>query len=73
MSVGMWLPCQLARKGCFVYLGSRDKEKGNEAVNKLNAEGLNADCIEIDVTNPVQPLSSHLKARVPNPFHSPMD
>lgn len=43
---------QLALLGYFVYLGSREKGKGTEAVEKLNAMGLhNVACIEIDVTD----------------------
>lgn len=49
--IGFETARQLAQKGYFVYLGSRDKEKGKEAVTKLKAEGFdNVDCIEIDVT-----------------------
>ncbi|MEO6843870.1 MAG: SDR family oxidoreductase [Ginsengibacter sp.] len=43
---------QLAQSGYFVYLGSRDKIKGLEALDKLKALGINnVDFIEIDVTN----------------------
>ena len=43
---------QLAQLGYFVYLGSRDKIKGLDALEKLKASGLdNVDCVEIDVTD----------------------
>lgn len=43
---------QLAALGYFVYIGSRDKYKGIEAVAKLKATGThNVDCVELDVTN----------------------
>ena len=43
---------QLAELGYFVYIGSRDKAKGFEAIRKLKASGYaNVDCIELDVTD----------------------
>lgn len=52
---------QLAARGYFVYIGSRDKLKGLEAIEKLKAFGLsNVACTEIDVTN----LSSIKSARL---------
>ena len=42
----------LAQKGFFVYLGSRTLEKGQAAVAKLKAEGLNhVAAIQLDVTD----------------------
>lgn len=42
----------LAQKGFFVYLGSRNLENGQSAVEKLKAEGLeNVSAIELDVTD----------------------
>ncbi|WPV66264.1 SDR family oxidoreductase [Chitinophaga sp. LS1] len=42
----------LAQKGFFVYLGSRDPENGQAAVEKLKAEGLtNVSAIQLDVTS----------------------
>lgn len=42
----------LARKGFFVYLGSRNLENGQSAVENLKAEGLeNVSAIELDVTD----------------------
>ena len=50
--IGFETAKQLAQSGYFVYLGSRDKIKGLEALEKLKASGINnVDCIEIDVTN----------------------
>ncbi|HUZ58747.1 MAG TPA: SDR family oxidoreductase [Hanamia sp.] len=50
--IGFETAKQLAQSGYFVYLGSRDKIKGLEAIKKLKALGFNnVDCIEIDVTN----------------------
>jgi NAD(P)-dependent dehydrogenase (short-subunit alcohol dehydrogenase family) len=50
--IGFETAKQLAQLGCFVYLGSRDKAKGLDAVNKLKGLGIsNVELIEIDVTN----------------------
>ena len=50
--IGFETAKQLAQVGYFVYIGSRDKHKGTEAVEKLKILGLlNVACIEIDVTN----------------------
>ena len=40
---------QLAREGLKVFLGARDKAKGNEAADKLKKEGLGITFIELDV------------------------
>jgi NAD(P)-dependent dehydrogenase (short-subunit alcohol dehydrogenase family) len=51
-SIGFEAAKQLLQKGWYVYLGSRDMEKGLEAVEQLKAEGLtNVEAIEIDVTS----------------------
>jgi NAD(P)-dependent dehydrogenase (short-subunit alcohol dehydrogenase family) len=51
-SIGFEAARQLAKKGYFVYLGSRDLEKGKEAIARLNAEGLTQlKAIQIDVSN----------------------
>lgn len=43
---------QLAQLNYFVYVGSRNKSNGLEAIDKLKEEGINnVDLIEIDVTN----------------------
>jgi Dehydrogenases with different specificities (related to short-chain alcohol dehydrogenases) len=50
--IGFETAKQLADLGYFVYIGSRDKTKGLEAMKKLNALGYaNVDCIELDVTD----------------------
>lgn len=42
----------LLREGHYVYLGSRDLEKGQQAVQKLKSEGLGSvEAIQLDVTN----------------------
>lgn len=52
-SIGLETVKQLSKKGLFVYLGSRDIKKGEEAVKKLNQDGYsNIKAIEIDVNNP---------------------
>ena len=51
-SIGFEVARQLAQKGIYVYLGSRNLENGLEAVNKLKAEGLgNVEALELDITN----------------------
>ena len=50
--IGFETAKQLAQLGCYVYVGSRDKSRGIDAVEKLKMQGINnVDCIEIDVTN----------------------
>ncbi|GAA3999935.1 SDR family oxidoreductase [Deinococcus rubellus] len=51
-SIGYETARQLLQQGYSVYLGSRDLENGQEAVEKLKAEGLNqVEAIQIDVGN----------------------
>ncbi|WDF63194.1 SDR family NAD(P)-dependent oxidoreductase [Flavobacterium sp. KACC 22763] len=51
-SIGLELVKQLSKKGLFVYLGSRDLEKGKAVVKELKENGFeNIQAIEIDVTN----------------------
>ncbi|AKD54960.1 SDR family oxidoreductase [Spirosoma radiotolerans] len=51
-SIGFETARQLLQEGYFVYLGSRDEQKGQQAVSQLQAEGLtNVEPIEIDVDN----------------------
>jgi len=50
--IGFETAKQLAQKGYYVYIGSRNLKKGVEAVEKLKAEGLeNTEAVELDVTN----------------------
>lgn len=52
-SIGLETAKQLSKKGLFVWLGSRDIEKGKVIVKELNESGLqNIKAIEIDVTKP---------------------
>jgi NAD(P)-dependent dehydrogenase (short-subunit alcohol dehydrogenase family) len=51
-SIGFEVARQLAQKGIYVYLGSRNLENGMEAVNKLKSEGLSTvEAIQLDITN----------------------
>jgi len=51
-SIGFETARQLLAAGYYVYLGSRDKEKGEEAVAKLKADGLtNVEVVQIDVSD----------------------
>ena len=51
-SIGFEVVRQLAQKGIYVYLGSRNLEHGIEAVNQLKASGINnVEVIQIDITN----------------------
>ncbi len=50
--IGFETAKQLAQLGYFVYLGSRDKAKGIDAISRLKELGIsNVDSIEIDVTD----------------------
>jgi NAD(P)-dependent dehydrogenase (short-subunit alcohol dehydrogenase family) len=51
-SIGFETARQLLQKGYYVYLGSRNLENGQKAVEKLKSEGLNeVEVIEIDINN----------------------
>jgi len=57
--IGLETAKQLSKKGLFVYLGSRDIEKGEAIVKELNNNGFqNVQAIEIDVTKPDTILSA---------------
>lgn len=52
-SIGLEITKQLSKKGLFVYLGSRDLEKGNAVVKELKENGYeNIKAIQIDSTKP---------------------
>ena len=52
-SIGFEAARQLLQKGYYVYLGSRDLQKGQQAVDQLKSEGFNnVEPIVIDVDNP---------------------
>ncbi|GAA3920464.1 SDR family NAD(P)-dependent oxidoreductase [Chitinophaga oryziterrae] len=51
-SIGFEVAQQLAQKGIYVYLGSRNLENGVEAVAKLKAKGFNnVEVIQLDITD----------------------
>jgi NAD(P)-dependent dehydrogenase (short-subunit alcohol dehydrogenase family) len=65
--IGFETAKQLAQLGYFVYLGSRDKAKGIDAINKLKDLGLsNVEAIEIDVTNTnsIKRVKQDLEAKI---------
>jgi len=47
---------QLALKGIKTFMGARDISKGVSASKKLKDQGLDVECIELDITN-----SNHIK------------
>lgn len=50
--IGLETAKQLLQKGFYVYLGSRDLQKGMEAAHKLKAEGLDhVEAVQLDVTD----------------------
>jgi NAD(P)-dependent dehydrogenase (short-subunit alcohol dehydrogenase family) len=50
--IGFETAKQLLQKGTYLYIGSRDLEKGNEAVEKLNSYGFtNVKALTLDVTD----------------------
>lgn len=50
--IGFEIVKQLAEKGIYVFIGSRNLEKGQQAAEKLKAEGLtNVEVIELNVTD----------------------
>ncbi len=50
--IGFEVVKQLAQQGFFVYLGSRDAEKGKAAVEQLKSEGVSSvEAIALDVTS----------------------
>src|SRR6187200_1846242 len=65
-SIGFETARQLAQLGHFVYISSRDKKKGLEAIEKLNAMGLtNVEFIQLDVTdiNSIKSARQRLEAK----------
>ena len=52
-SIGFETARQLLQNGYYVYLSSRDVQKGQQAIDQLKSEGLtNVEPIEIDVDDP---------------------
>lgn len=61
-SIGFEVARQLAQKGIYVYLGSRNLENGIEAVSQLKAEGLsNVEAIQLDITDDESVKNSRTK------------
>jgi NAD(P)-dependent dehydrogenase (short-subunit alcohol dehydrogenase family) len=57
--IGFETAKQLAQFGYYVFLGSRDKERGNEAVDRLKASGLtNIELVNIDVSDPTSVMQA---------------
>ena len=51
--IGLEVAKQLAQQGFFVYLGSRNLESGQAAVQQLHAAGLpSVEAVQLDVTSP---------------------
>tara|TARA_R110002051_G_scaffold321807_1_gene410524 strand:- start:2775 stop:3512 length:738 start_codon:yes stop_codon:yes gene_type:complete len=51
-SIGLETARQLAEKGIYIFIGSRNLENGQQVVEKLKSEGLtNVEAIQIDVSN----------------------
>jgi NAD(P)-dependent dehydrogenase (short-subunit alcohol dehydrogenase family) len=49
--IGLEIARQLARQGITVFIGARDEERGRAAAEKLQAEGLDARPLRLDVTD----------------------
>ena len=65
--IGFETAKQLAQLGYFVYLGSRDKTRGLDAINKLKDLGIsNVELIEIDVTdiNSIKQAKQELETKI---------
>jgi NAD(P)-dependent dehydrogenase (short-subunit alcohol dehydrogenase family) len=61
---------QLARSGVKVIIGARNSAKGEEAADRLRAEGLDAESLSIDVDSPA---SVHEAARNVEQAHGRID
>lgn len=58
--IGLETARQLAKAGYHIYLGSRDKNNGDKAVEKLKAEGFNdVELLLIDVTSEQSVQQAH--------------
>src|SRR5574337_964871 len=49
--IGFEIARQLGRQGMTVVLGARDEGRGQEAAEKLRADGVDARSIQLDVTS----------------------
>lgn len=65
--IGFEVARQLGTKGFSVWLGCRDKSRGEAAVEKLSSEGIVAKFVEIDVQNPatIQTAATQLDESIP--------
>jgi NAD(P)-dependent dehydrogenase (short-subunit alcohol dehydrogenase family) len=50
--IGFQIAWELGHQGIRVFIGARDEKKGLAAVDKLKQEGINAECIVLDVNDP---------------------
>jgi NAD(P)-dependent dehydrogenase (short-subunit alcohol dehydrogenase family) len=50
--IGLETARQLGKQGITVVIGARDVEKGTAAAEKLKSEGIHAEAVRFDVTNP---------------------
>src|SRR6185312_2495590 len=58
--IGLETARKLAKAGYHVFLGCRDKGKGEQAIEMLHTEGLiDIELIEIDVTNEESVIRAH--------------
>ena len=55
--IGFETAKQLAEKGIKVILGSRDLNKGKEALKKLSSQGLDVDLVQYDAFDSESPQS----------------
>src|SRR6266699_798801 len=49
--IGFEIARQLGVQGMIVLVGARDRERGEEAVRRLQSEGIEASVVHIDVTD----------------------
>jgi NAD(P)-dependent dehydrogenase (short-subunit alcohol dehydrogenase family) len=49
--IGLEIARQLGQRGCTVLIGARDEQRGQEAAQKLQSEGLAARFVRLDVTD----------------------
>ena len=60
--IGFETAKQLAQLGYYVFLGSRDEKRGNDAVDMLKASGLsNVELVKIDVSDIVSVIQAKTK------------
>jgi len=58
--IGFEVAKLLAQNGFYIFIGSRDPEKGLAAVSKLNSEGITAvEAVTLDVTKPESIQAAH--------------